>query len=176
MLEKSLFAIFEFGVSMKGMEQISKHEKCANCESPLHLKQSECPYCGVIYAKVLTEEEKSSRDLMPDPVLKLEWQGVIEDYTNLPRHEFYLQKSLERKNLAFASQSYRKILEGNPQDDVALAMQKKIIDVAMAQMWSSQVPTPEVRSKKFKYLLFMIIMAAVVAFSFQNYVYRMLGK
>ncbi len=54
----------------------------------------------------------------------------MSDYNNIVLHESFLKLALNQKNLPFASQQYRQILEVTPGDEVANQMRNKIINLA----------------------------------------------
>lgn len=62
--------------------------------------------------------------------LALLWDAVITDYGNKDVHERFIQASLAQKNLAYASQQYRQMVEISPLDDIALKMRDRIIHLA----------------------------------------------
>lgn len=113
---------------------ISKFEKCPNCSEARHLDLKECPYCGVIYDKVIPKEMINGPQTNVDIELLQLWQDLVGDYTNQQKHELFLQKAMAKKRLPFASQQYRKLLEINPGDPLAKGMQEKILNLATVVM------------------------------------------
>jgi hypothetical protein len=113
---------------------ISKFEKCPNCSEPRHLDIKECPYCGVIYDKVIPKDMMSGPQANVDIELLQYWQELVADYSNKEKHELFLQRALAKKRLPFASQQYRKLLELNPSDALAKSMQEKILNLASVVM------------------------------------------
>ncbi len=112
------------------MSNISKFEKCPNCSEPRHLDIKECPYCGVIYDKVIPKDMVNGPQANVDIELLQNWQELVTDYENKDKHEKFLQRAMAKKRLPFASQQYRKLLEVNPEDIMAKEMQEKIINLA----------------------------------------------
>ncbi len=113
---------------------ISKFEKCPSCSEPRHLDLKECPYCGVIYDKVIPKDMMNGPQANVDIELLQYWQELVADYNNKEKHELFLQRALAKKRLPFASQQYRKLLELNPNDTLAKSMQEKILNLASVVM------------------------------------------
>lgn len=111
-------------------DKISKFETCPNCDEPRHLDVKDCPYCGVIYDKVIPKDMMQGPHGNIDLELLEDWQELLSDYNNQQKHELFLQRALGKKRLPFASQQYRKLLEVNPADVVAKSMQSKIMNLA----------------------------------------------
>tara|TARA_B100001248_G_scaffold255904_1_gene236227 strand:- start:1732 stop:2268 length:537 start_codon:yes stop_codon:yes gene_type:complete len=140
-------------------QNISQFETCPSCNKPKHLDIEECPYCGVIYKKVALQAEDFGPQAQMDLDLLEKWQSLLEDYENLNAHEDFLQMALMKKNLPFASQQYRKILEVNPNDELAKKMQDKIINLVSVSFMSTKrdVGTP----KKPSYMTYLFVFLAI---------------
>src|SRR5690606_1330499 len=77
------------------------------------------------------------------------------------------QKAMGYQNLAFASQQYRKLLEVNPQDQLALKMRDKIINLATVS-FVPQKREFEDRGKGSSQLFFLIGILLVLAGGFSK--------
>ncbi len=58
------------------------------------------------------------------------WRELLTEYDNKDKHEAFIADALKEKNLQYASQQYRKMLDMNGADETAKRMIDKIIQIA----------------------------------------------
>lgn len=131
---------------------------CPQCQHPNQKGVLECQKCGLIFAKMKKKEEAAAASspsmtvvsgghsgpaasstppntkgkniqIVGNEGLRIAWEKVISDYDNIPTHETFINRCYSEKNLPFASQQYRFVLEANPQDAIALKMREKLINL-----------------------------------------------
>ncbi len=137
-------------------EKKEAQDLCSSCGAVKRPEFSECPSCGALYDKMIDRQQISESQLPVDLVLKQEWRKVLDHYDSVQEHESFIQKALARKNLAFASQMYRNMLEANPQDARAKAMQEKIIKVATVAFGPIKRDFDTPKPKKFTWILLFV--------------------
>ena len=98
----------------------------------------DCPSCGVVLSKITDRAAAPEMQVIGNASLVNLWETVLADYEDQSRHDAFVQTALQYKKLNFASQQYRKMLEVNPNDELAKAMQEKIIQIASLQMLSQK--------------------------------------
>jgi transcription elongation factor Elf1 len=103
---------------------------CPNCGKKNSNGSTECLYCGVVFKKHEDKETGPKSKVSGNKLLEQSWQAVLDEYANEKRHESFIQLCLQENNLPFASQQYRLILEGNANDETAIKMRDKIINIA----------------------------------------------
>lgn len=103
---------------------------CSKCGYQNLKGSSECSSCGMVFEKARKQALGIKQDVSGTPELKTLWERVISDYDNQAVHEAFINMALNQKNLPFASQQYRLILEANPNESMALRMRDKIINIA----------------------------------------------
>jgi len=111
---------------------------CFNCGEKVDAKYIECTKCGVLFDKV--RKIKSPEPVMQaaGPEIIAAWEAVKTNYADEKRHESFIQLSLSRDSLPFASSQYRAILLVNPNDEIAKRMQNRIIDLATTTYIAAQ--------------------------------------
>ncbi len=78
--------------------------------------------------------------------LKAVWDNVKAHYDNEKEHKRFLQICLSQDKLTFASEQYRKILDANPNDEIASKMINNIVGLAFA----SYVPSSSEQAYTFR--------------------------
>lgn len=73
---------------------------------------------------------KVNSQVMGPMKLEEQWKELLTDYENKDKHEKFITDALTSKNLQYASQQYRKMLDLNATDEMAKKMIDKIIQVA----------------------------------------------
>jgi len=143
-------------------QNLSQHETCPKCEKPKHLDLMDCPYCGVIYKKVAAKALDQGPQARIDLQLLNQWEQLLENYNDEKQHEVFIQRALATKNLAFASQQYRKMLEVSPEDEVARKMQDRIVQLASIQFMSMKREDVPAEKSTLRYLFLILSVLSLV--------------
>ena len=98
---------------------------CPRCQAQYSAGDSECPKCGVIFAKLEILDE--SRSIASSPALRRLWHQVMDNYASPEVHRRFVQAAQRENNLLFASHQYRKLLSAHSGDETALKMQREIM-------------------------------------------------
>lgn len=91
-----------------------------------------CPSCQVVFEKHNKKIQGLQDVVVASTDVSTIWQQVLADYENRNLHDQFIQKCFAEKNLPYASQQYRKMLELNGQDAIANKMQAQIVTMLMA--------------------------------------------
>lgn len=136
---------------------------CPKCHFEYIGEQSECDSCGVIFEKF----HKAQKDFegAPSEIQKL-WTNVLEAYDQLSLHQDFVDACTKTKNLEFAAKKYHQVLEANPSDDIAQAMQKQITaltTVIEGAQVADQIPNKVgAKSPKFNVTLIILFLGGLV--------------
>lgn len=103
---------------------------CFKCGFANQKGSRECSACGVVFEKLKKAKGAIKESVVASLELKRLWDEVLENYSHESKHEIFLKMALAQKNLPYASQQYRMILEANPADEIAARMRDKIINIA----------------------------------------------
>lgn len=130
-----------------------------------------CSQCLLVFAKHEQKEMGIKQSVTGSSYLREMWDHVIADYGNRDFHEKFIQTALAEKNLPYASQQYRKMIEANPADDIALKMRDRIIQLVTV----TYVPParPAVADNKrwglkiFVFVVFVILLSLVLQVAFK---------
>jgi uncharacterized membrane protein YvbJ len=125
-----------------------------------------CKRCLLIFEKYERKNQKVNAQMVGSRRLEEQWREILSDYESLEKHEKFISDALREKNLPYASQQYRKMLDMNPVDEIAKKMIDKIINVTMLTY------TPPIRKEPPKnnrwitvlILLAIIFLVAIVVF------------
>lgn len=101
-----------------------EHFSCPECGYENPKGSVSCKRCLLIFEKFAKKNMKVNSQVMGSRKLEDQWKELLSDYENKPNHEKFVTDALTSKNLQFASQQYRKMLDLNPNDEIA----KKMID------------------------------------------------
>lgn len=107
-----------------------EHFSCPECGYENAKGSVSCKRCLLIFEKFAKKSMKVNSQVMGNKKLEDQWKNLLTDYENTERHEKFISDALTGKNLQFASQQYRKMLDLNANDEVAKKMIDKIIQVA----------------------------------------------
>lgn len=103
-------------------------EPCPRCGGPYFKGSEECDTCGLIFAKF---DMRQTPKIVPGSArLENEWSLVLEQYGKVDIHLNFIRRCLDENNLPFAAFQYRRILDGNPNDEMAKRFQKTVVEVA----------------------------------------------
>jgi hypothetical protein len=116
--------------SWKSIESKASTFLCFKCGYANQKGSAECESCGLVFGKSKKPVGTLRESVAALPDLKMAWESVIEDFGSQSRHETFIKIALAHKNLPYASQQYRTILESNPNDEIANKMREKIISIA----------------------------------------------
>lgn len=131
---------------------------CSKCAYKNPKGAVECASCGLVFEKSRKKALGVKDNVEGTAELKSLWARILEDYNNISLHETFIKLALGQKNLPFASQQYRQILEVSPSEEVALKMRDKIINLATV---AYVPPKRELGVKKRVSLPVIIILAGV---------------
>lgn len=117
-VETPLPPILERGV------QAGRHFHCPRCQANYSAGDSECPKCGVVFAKLDFVDE--SRSVAASPNLRRLWHQVMSNYSSRQGHRRFVHAAQRENNLVYASQQYQRLLKAHSGDETAVQMQKEI--------------------------------------------------
>jgi Zn finger protein HypA/HybF involved in hydrogenase expression len=105
---------------------------CPKCKRENPRGAKDCPGCGVVFAKyrgeVAEERMASDAQLAERPELISLWnETVVSDYNNTAVHERFIEACRAANSLAFAAYKYKRVLEAAPEEEIARAMQKRVV-------------------------------------------------
>lgn len=115
-----------------------QQKTCPKCGYANVADAVECSACGVIFSKLSDPDSAPDAQVLANPAIVAQWKDVVQNYADEDLHEAFIQSCLAAQKLNFASQQYRKMLEINPSDQTAKAMQDKIVQIASFQMLSAK--------------------------------------
>lgn len=111
----------------------SNRKQCPKCKAENPGDSVSCRVCGIIFEKFGRKRdsgEKAGSPAAPPISLKAGWDNVLANYEKPEVHEKFISDCLGQKQLTYVSAQYRKMLEANPNDTIALKMRDKIIGLA----------------------------------------------
>jgi hypothetical protein len=144
--------------------------QCPECGWVGPRDSSQCPQCLLIFEKHNRKVQLEQNQVRASLKLDQSWSDIILDYSNINKHEDFVNMAITEKNLPFASQQYRKMLELNPMDEVAIKMRDKIIQVATLTFTLPQRGQVKQSSKLFRniFIAFITVIVVVVLMTFLN--------
>lgn len=107
-----------------------EHFSCPECGYENPKGSVSCKRCLLIFEKYARKNMKVNSQVMGPMKLEEQWKELLTDYENKDKHEKFITDALTSKNLQYASQQYRKMLDLNATDEMAKKMIDKIIQVA----------------------------------------------
>jgi hypothetical protein len=107
-----------------------EHFSCPECGYENSKGSVSCKRCLLIFEKYARKNMKVNSQVMGPMKLEEQWKELLTDYENKDKHEKFITDALTSKNLQYASQQYRKMLDLNATDEMAKKMIDKIIQVA----------------------------------------------
>jgi hypothetical protein len=134
---------------------------CPECGYENPQGSTTCKRCLLVFEKYERKNTKVHNVVNASANLENLWRDLLTDYENTEKHEKFITQALADKNLAFASQQYRKMLELNNLDEISKKMIDKIIQVATL----TYMPPPrehkqvETNHRGLKVFLFLIFIA-----------------
>lgn len=139
---------------------------CPMCSYQNPKGSSSCAKCLVVFEKVEQKNLGIQNKVSASSYLQELWEHVISDYGNKEFHEKFVQTALAEKNLPFASQQYRKMIEINVADDIAIKMRDRIIQlVTVTYVPHARPPLAENKRwgvKIFVFIIFVILLVLVL--------------
>ncbi|MEQ1876153.1 MAG: hypothetical protein ABL958_05870 [Bdellovibrionia bacterium] len=115
-------------------------EPCPRCKGVYEKGAAECGSCGLIFAKMKKPGEQVG--IAAPANLEAEWSALIQNYADEAAHLAFIEKAITSKNVLFASQKYRGLIEANPSDEIAVKMRDKIIQKVSA-IYMTRIPSSE---------------------------------
>ena len=113
---------------------------CPRCKGIYEKGAVECGTCGLIFSKMKKPGE--SVGISSPVVLETAWKNILENYGDEAIHLAFIEQCIDSKNVLFASQKYRQLLEANPSDQIAVKMRDKIIQKVSA-IYMTRIPGSE---------------------------------
>lgn len=91
--------------------------------------------------KTTPDEEAFAAELAlgAKPELILLWKGIIDHYEEAAKHDAFLNACAKHGALAYAAHKYGRILRQFPDEEIALAMRKRLVALANAPMETTRV-------------------------------------
>ncbi len=115
---------------------------CPKCKFNNEKGSISCASCGVIFEKLEKRGKPTPADIGATDDLRLQWEKVLTHYQSVEEHERFLRECLAVKQLPFASQQYRRMIDLNASDPIALKMRDKIIEMATLTYIPPRRPEP----------------------------------
>ncbi len=147
-------------------------EDCPKCTRPYAKGLSECPSCGVIFAKyseplpleVSAQAYKAAPSSVGGPQrLKNIWDKITANYEDTLLHDEFLKEGHREGALAYASQQYRRMLSIDPDDELARKMIQKITALSQAPMeMVRSVPIKHILMERLGFSGFMMILSLLM--------------
>lgn len=122
-----------------------------------------CKRCLLIFEKYAKKNLKGNAQVLGPRALEEQWKTLITDYENKELHEKFISDALASKNLQYASQQYKKMLDMNAGDEIAKKMIDKIIQVATLTFVppTRKEPPKNTRWLTYSILAFIVIFVGV---------------
>jgi hypothetical protein len=136
---------------------------CIKCSYNNPMGSKECASCGLVFEKSRKKDLGIREDVGGTMELKSLWTRVMEDYTNETLHETFIKLALGQKNLPFASQQYRQLLDVNPNEEIALKMREKIINLATVAYVPPKRDFGEKKRVSFPVIIILVGVAFIVS-------------
>jgi hypothetical protein len=138
---------------------------CPECGFENPQGSATCKRCLLVFEKYERKANKVHHIVNASNKLENAWRDLLVDYSAVDKHEKFINQAIAEKNLPFASQQYRKMIELNPADDISPKMIEKIIQVATYTYLPPvrQAPPPKSSHLGVKLFIFaMLFMLAVI--------------
>ena len=134
---------------------------CVKCGALNPAANEDCLQCGVIFSKFKVKKEDPIAAKAPQKLKEI-WQMVTHHYEDEDLHEEFLRQCRKANQLEFASSRYKKILDAQPNEEVAQRYQDKIFALASVP---AEKPV-KVEKKKFRvpFTSLVMLMSAIVMF------------
>lgn len=122
--------------SVRSIYPLPETLPCPKCSAVRFESQKECFTCGLVFKKY--EDHKAEREwkekvggidhlsLLEIRKLRSQWRVLVTQYDKVELHDSFIRKCMEVGAIPFASWSYQKILNLNPDDLIAPTQLKKI--------------------------------------------------
>ncbi|MES2769613.1 MAG: zinc ribbon domain-containing protein [Bdellovibrionota bacterium] len=107
-----------------------EHFSCPECGYENPKGSVSCKRCLLIFEKYEKKNMKVNSQVNGSKKLDEKWRELLTEYDNKDKHEAFIADALKEKNLQYASQQYRKMLDMNGADETAKRMIDKIIQIA----------------------------------------------
>lgn len=137
--------------------------QCPGCGHANIFGMESCESCLLVFEKHNKRQAGETLSVHGGSRLEALWQDVLRQYENIASHEAFVQRALAEKNLPFASQQYRKIIETSPHDEIAVKMRDKIIQLAMATFSMPGRTVVPSQNRVFRNF-FLVILTMIVVF------------
>ncbi|HEX4924472.1 MAG TPA: hypothetical protein VFV50_10315 [Bdellovibrionales bacterium] len=115
-------------------------QPCPRCGGIYEKGAAECGTCGLIFAKM--KKPGDTPGISTPAALETAWGEVMMSFSDEAAHLAFIEKCLAANNALFASQKYRKLIEANPNDELAIKMRDKIIQRVSA-IYMARMPIGE---------------------------------
>lgn len=138
---------------------------CPKCQYENPKGSESCERCLLVFKKHEALESQGQDAVEGSSFLKELWGYVLEDYGNREFHEKFVQTALSEKKLPYASQQYRRMIEINPADDIAIKMRDRVIQLATITYMSLERPKAKKNSRWLTkvFLFVMVVLLLILA-------------
>ena len=135
---------------------------CVKCGALNPVSFKECQKCGIIFEKYQVKKDDPIGAKAPQKLKEI-WQMVLNHYEDDDLHEEFLRQSRKANQLEFASSRYRKILEAQPNEEIAKRYINKIIALASIP---AEKPIKDEAKRKFRvpFTSLAMLLSAIVMF------------
>ena len=125
--------------------------------------QTACPRCGLVFA--LWKPEQKPQVMPLDPTAEVLWSAAQQEWASTPAHDAFLKHCSVAGLLPAAGRRYRERLDQEPNDPVAVQMQKRVLAMATALLGAPapKPPAPFTRSTAFWVVLLCSLFVGIVA-------------
>jgi hypothetical protein len=143
--------------------ELSTEAVCPKC----HRRQGDettqsCSRCGLVFA--FWTPEKAAEVVKLDERAEGLWMQVRRSWKDVSKHDAFLKYCSMAGLLAAAGRCYRQRLDKHPDDEVAAAMQERIVAMAtLSFARPTSAPKPVTRSQWFWMILVIGVIAGVIA-------------
>ncbi|MGE3973969.1 MAG: hypothetical protein AB7F59_05530 [Bdellovibrionales bacterium] len=104
-------------------------DACPKCGAHPFVGAKECLACGLVFKK-WTDRELGAL-ISGSERLEMAWQLILSRWEEDAFHESFIAQATLERNLGFASMKYRRILEADPHNEVALKRQAQILQTVL---------------------------------------------
>lgn len=102
---------------------------CPKCETLNPIGSLECKHCHVVIKKFVEIKKDPSLVNVPQKLKEI-WQMVLNHYEDEDLHQEFIRQCRKLNRLEFAASRYKKILDAQPQEELALRFRREIVALA----------------------------------------------
>jgi hypothetical protein len=131
-------------------------EPCPKCGVFSLAGAKECTGCGLIFKK--WESQTLGGHVGSSQRLELAWETALMNWEQPLFHDNFINQANLEKNLPFASLKYRRILEADPTNEVALKRRDQVLQLVMV---SFMTPEKDVAGETFSRSVYTLLILGV---------------